>query len=81
MTTIQKRKQVAEFVAKKADDQFISMAFALMQGYISGYDTAYDLSEAEMDELDKEYEDLKTGKVKGFTFEEVKKMAKKKARK
>lgn len=81
MTTLQKRKQVTEFVSKKADDQFISMAFALMQGYISGYDTPVVLSESEMDELDKEFTELKAGKTKGYTFEEVKKMAKKKIRK
>lgn len=61
MTTTKKRKQVSDFVAKKADERFINMVYAMMQEYAA---TFKPLTESEfLERFHQSSEDIKAGRV------------------
>ena len=61
MTTLQKRKQVSDFLNKKADDRFINMVYAMMQEYSH---RLVPMSEEEFYERNKKSQkDIKAGRT------------------
>ncbi len=61
MTTTKKRKQVTEFVTKKADDRFINMVYAMMQEYAAALKP---LTEEEfLEQFNESVADIKAGRV------------------
>ncbi|TND09076.1 MAG: hypothetical protein FD123_1479 [Bacteroidetes bacterium] len=69
MTVLQKRKQVSDFLKKKADDRFINMVYALMQEYAAKLEpmTEEDL----LGRIRKSRNDVKSGRV--YSHADVKK--------
>ncbi|MBI3510454.1 MAG: hypothetical protein HY064_07300 [Bacteroidetes bacterium] len=63
MTTIQKRKQVRDFLSKNADDKFINMVYAMMMEY---FNELKPMTEEELLERNKKSQkDIKAGRLVG----------------
>ena len=72
MTSLQLRKKVHAIV-EHADDRLLKMVYALMTEYES---SVYEFSAEEMKETYHRSKELKSGKVKGLSHDEVIKRAK-----
>ncbi len=72
MTTLQIKKKVHDLV-ENADDRLLKMVYALMTEYES---SVYEFSAEEIKETYRRSKELKSGKVKGLSHDEVIKRAK-----
>lgn len=71
MTATEKRKQMVDFIKKEADEQLVEMVYDLVQNYINNAYTAYELTDEQVNELDKDQENYRAGKGKNYSPEEV----------
>lgn len=69
MTTAAIRQKLYEYI-RVADDKKVKAIFTMVEDELQAYDWTKD--DAFLDELDKRSNDLKSGKVKGASWEEVK---------
>ncbi|CAN5737001.1 hypothetical protein BH11BAC7_BH11BAC7_32470 [soil metagenome] len=77
MTALQIKKKVHDLV-ENADDRLLKMVYALMTEYESSY---FEFTAEEKKEIYKRSKDIKSGKIKGLSLEELTTSVRKKLKK
>jgi len=77
MTVAQKKNQLAQKVLQTEDKQILNAIELLF----NQEDESFELTDAQKRELDKRLEEIESGNAKFYSFNEVKKMLRKKVKK
>ena len=75
MTSTALKKELHQAIEDMPDAVFLKAVYAMFKGYTVSYDSNYELSDQEKDELDTQKKLHKAGKSRSFSVAEVKKMA------